>query len=315
MNKEILVSVICITYNHEKYIRECLDSILKQKVNFNYELIIHDDASSDNTVNIINEYKEKYKIIKPILQKENQYSKGKKASKIAVEQSVGKYIAICEGDDYWYSNDKLQKQIDYMEKNKDCKFCFTDYYLLNQKDMSLNKKMIISDKNKFNAGELDSLGAIATASYVIRRDSIIPLPEWYESAISGDIALELISTSRGYAYHINEPLVVYRVGTGTSLMDKWRKDSKDKNKEIERLNRVINFYININEYTNYKYNHYFKKSISRNKALSYLLDKNLYKSELKKIKKDLSNRMKIRLFIGNYFPSLYKKIERKLYER
>ena len=72
MNKEILVSVICITYNHEKYIRECLDSILKQKVNFNYELIIHDDASSDNTVNIINEYKEKYKIIKPILQKENQ---------------------------------------------------------------------------------------------------------------------------------------------------------------------------------------------------------------------------------------------------
>ncbi len=311
MKNNILVSIICITYNHEKYIKKCLDSILKQKVKFNYEIIIHDDASQDNTVQIIKEYKNKCKNIKTILQKENQYKKGKKATKIAIEKAVGKYLAIIEGDDYWYDENKLQKQIDYMEKNINCTFCFSDCYILNQKNMKMKQKKIKSKKKILNAGELDNLGAIATASYVIRRNSIIPFPNWYDNAISGDIALELISTSKGYAYYINEPLVVYRVGTGNSLMDKWKNDSKDKNKEINRLNKVLDFYNNINKYTKYKYDKYFKKSINRNKALVYLLDKKMYEKDIKEIKKDLSTRMKIRVILNTYFPMIYKIIVRR----
>jgi len=113
-----LVSVCVITYNHEKYIRQCLDGILMQKVNFPYEVLIHDDASPDATADIIREYEAKYPdIIKPIYQTENQYSKvGMGAiSRFNDERARGKYIAQCEGDDYWTDPGKLQMQVDFLE--------------------------------------------------------------------------------------------------------------------------------------------------------------------------------------------------------
>ena len=108
------VSVLCLAYNHEKYIKKCLDSILAQKTNFKYEIIINDDASTDNTANIIKEYEEKYpEIIKPIYQIENKYSKGEAiVEEYMLPKATGKYIAFCECDDWWLSDDKLQKQYD-----------------------------------------------------------------------------------------------------------------------------------------------------------------------------------------------------------
>lgn len=94
MNDEIMVSVICTAYNHEKYIRQCLDGFVMQKTNFKYEVIVHDDASTDNTAEIIREYEKKYpEIIKPIYQKENQYSKGVSIGKIIYPLCQGKYLA------------------------------------------------------------------------------------------------------------------------------------------------------------------------------------------------------------------------------
>jgi len=111
-----LVSVCVITYNHEKYIRQCLDGILMQKVNFPYEILIHDDASPDATADIIREYEAKYPdIIKPIYQTENQYSQGKSVSRFNNDRARGKYIAQCEGDDYWTDPGKLQMQVDFLE--------------------------------------------------------------------------------------------------------------------------------------------------------------------------------------------------------
>ena len=111
-----LVSVSVITYNHEKYIRQCLDGILMQNVNFPYEVLVHDDASPDGTADIIREYEAKYPdIIKPIYQTENQYSQGKAASKFNFDRARGKYLAFCEGDDYWTDPGKLQKQVDFLE--------------------------------------------------------------------------------------------------------------------------------------------------------------------------------------------------------
>ena len=118
-NEEILVSIITLAYNHESYIRECLDGILMQKTSFKFELLIHDDASTDNTANIIREYEAKHSdIIKPIYQTENQYSKRVPiGSTYLYPRAKGKYIALCEGDDYWTDPYKLQKQVDILENN------------------------------------------------------------------------------------------------------------------------------------------------------------------------------------------------------
>ncbi len=126
------VSICCITYNHEKYIRDAIEGFLNQKTNFPFEVLIHDDASTDGTANIIREYEAKYpQIIKPIYQTENQYSKGIDVSIFNYSRAKGKYIALCEGDDYWTDPYKLQKQVDFLEKNPDFGLVYTKCKLFN----------------------------------------------------------------------------------------------------------------------------------------------------------------------------------------
>lgn len=124
MNVNPLVSIKCLVYNHEPYLRQCLDGFVMQKTNFTFEAIVHDDASTDGSAAIIREYAEKYpNIIKPIYETENQYSKRdgslSRIMNAAIHPDV-KYIAICEGDDYWTDPYKLQKQFDFLESHKDC---------------------------------------------------------------------------------------------------------------------------------------------------------------------------------------------------
>lgn len=123
--EEVMVSVLCVAFNHQKYIRRCLDSIVGQKTSFKYEIIIHDDASSDGTQDIIREYSERFpNLIIPILQEENQYSKGKDIVKnYLFPEASGKYIVECECDDYWCDENKLQRQVDVLEKHKECVLC------------------------------------------------------------------------------------------------------------------------------------------------------------------------------------------------
>lgn len=118
-NDKIMVSVGMITYNHERFVAHAIESIVNQKTNFKFELIIHDDASTDSTAEIIKKYAAEYPdIIVPILQSENQYSKGISIGETFVYPKVrGKYYAFCEGDDYWVDMDKLQKQVDYLENH------------------------------------------------------------------------------------------------------------------------------------------------------------------------------------------------------
>ncbi len=125
MMDNILVSVICITYNQEQYIKQCLDGFLMQKTNFPFEVIIHDDASTDGTADIIREYEKKYPdIIKPIYQTENQWSqKIPFMNKYMFPLVRGKYMAFCEGDDFWTDENKLQKQFDFMETNPEYTVC------------------------------------------------------------------------------------------------------------------------------------------------------------------------------------------------
>lgn len=119
MNSNIKVSIFCETYNQEKYIEECLQGIINQCTDFKFEVLIHDDASTDNTPQIIKKYEEQYPhVIKAIYQKENQFSKGISIwQKFQLPRAQGEYIAICEGDDYWIDYYKLQKQINFLEQH------------------------------------------------------------------------------------------------------------------------------------------------------------------------------------------------------
>ena len=129
-----LVSICTLVYNHEQFLKECFEGFLIQKTNFAFEVLVHDDASTDNSVAIIREYTEKYpEIFKPIYQTENQYSKGIKISTTyQFPRAKGKYIAICEGDDYWTDPEKLQKQVDFLEAHPEYIICSHQHKTFNQ---------------------------------------------------------------------------------------------------------------------------------------------------------------------------------------
>jgi glycosyltransferase involved in cell wall biosynthesis len=152
-----LVSVSCMTFNHAPFIRQCLDSILSQRTNFLFEIVIHDDASTDGTKEIIEEYAAKHPgVIFPVFQKENQYSKGMRGlpSRFNYPRCRGRYIAICEGDDYWNDALKLQKQVDFLEKHDAYVLTFHDVDIVDEKGNALSSG-IIPPRHKRDASQED----------------------------------------------------------------------------------------------------------------------------------------------------------------
>lgn len=128
----IIVSIKCLVYNHEPYLRDCLNGFIMQKTNFRFEAIVHDDCSTDHSRDIIREYAEKYpNIIKPVFEQENQYSKHDGSLDKKIDKFLtGKYIAMCEGDDYWVDPLKLQKQVDFMETHPEYSLCTHDFKVM-----------------------------------------------------------------------------------------------------------------------------------------------------------------------------------------
>ena len=154
---EPLVSICCITYNHAPYIKECIEGFLMQKTTFPIEILIHDDCSTDGTTEIIKDYEKQYPdLIFPLYEEENQYQKGK-ASEIDFynyKRARGKYIAYCEGDDYWTDPLKLQKQVDFMEANQEYSVCFHDFQVYNESTQTY-RNMVYKDISKLINGEID----------------------------------------------------------------------------------------------------------------------------------------------------------------
>lgn len=222
--RDIQVSICCLAYNHEPFIRECLDGFLMQKTNFTFEILIHDDASTDGTANIIREYEKKFpKIIKPIYQKTNQHSQGIKPTiKYQFPRAKGKYIALCEGDDYWTDPLKLQKQVDFLEANQDYNICFHAVKVLNQFKNCFEEDSIT--RNVLETTTVEDLAKgnyIHTPSVVFRNDFIIP--KWFHKTPIGDWTLYMINIKDRKIKKLEDVMAVYRVH-GTSI---WSNKTKD----------------------------------------------------------------------------------------
>lgn len=215
-NKNV-VSIWCITYNHKQYIRQCLDGFVMQKTTFPFVAIVHDDASSDGTKEIIMEYAQKYPaIIYPIIQKENQFSKGfEEPTRLKLELCrKTKYVACCEGDDYWTDPLKLQKQFDFMESHPDYSACFHQAYIHYENSAKEDEVCGVIENRDYTGLELYSQEhRPPTASFFFKSsvyDSIVYKKYLKAKMIFGDIPLFLTCAQEGKIRGMSDIMSVYR---------------------------------------------------------------------------------------------------------
>lgn len=317
-NKDVLVSVCVITFNQKAYIQQALDSILSQKTNFDYEILVHDDCSTDGTIEILKKYKEKYPdIIKLLLEEENQYSNGKKITPFFIPYIKGKYCVLNEGDDYWCDNLKLQKQYDFLENNSEYSMVCHNAKKINDKgdvvgNFGKNKDVDYSTEQTILGGG----GFIATNSMMFRADLLKNLPRHYYECSIGDYILAIHFVMNGKVRYLSNIMSVYRVSTKGSWSKRYAEDEEFfnnfTNNMISTVEKMKNYYDN-------KYNKYFDIVI-KNFKNTYKLRRykffELIKND-KELFKQLSFHKKISIFLNSYlskFMKIYYKIKRSLNE-
>ena len=230
LQQKPLVSILCIAFNHESYIRESIQSFLSQKADFPLEMIIHDDASTDSTPIIIREYCDKNpELIKPMLQSENQFSKyGFSFLSALFEKAQGKYIALCEGDDYWIDPLKLQKQVDFLEANPDFSICFHKVLLLENGQLRPDDMTQVPSQIS-TIVDLARGNYIHTPSCMFRNYDPKVFGSHFSDSPVGDYYIHMMNAQFGKIYCIDEAMAVYRLHNQST----W--SSKDQ------LYREINF--------------------------------------------------------------------------
>jgi glycosyltransferase involved in cell wall biosynthesis len=229
-----IASISCITFNHENYIAEAIDGFLMQETDFPFEILIHDDASTDRTADIIREYEAKYpKLIKPIYQKENQYSQGINPGIICTfPRARGQFIAFCEGDDFWNTPYKLQKQVDLLQKYPEAVMSVAKSNVCKQEGDSLILVNTYEGNEKVIQGfEEITRSYFHTSTYVIRRQLLNEVISKYFSGhcLFGDTALRSILVSYGPFVFLPEVVSVYRQ-TGNGI---WTSLSREKQLQWE----------------------------------------------------------------------------------
>lgn len=217
---EPLVSICCQTYNHKNYIIEALDSFLIQKTNFSFEILLRDDASTDGTAELCKDYAAKYPdLIKLLAYEENQWQKGISPFRDNVKRARGKYIALCEGDDYWTDPLKLQKQVDFLEKNPQYSFCCHRYKIYNESSGAFSNE---PTSNLYENSDLvidlelfSKAWVTKTLTAVIRRELLMEiLPHLQKYEYSNDVHQFYYLLKKGNAISLNQVMGVYRQHDG-----------------------------------------------------------------------------------------------------
>jgi len=284
MNKEIGVSINCLAFNHEKYIRKTLEGFVMQKTSFPFEVLVHDDASNDNTAGIIREFEEKYPdIIRPIYQKENQYSKRVSIQMLYVLPRVrGKYLAFCEGDDYWTDESKLQKQYDLLESIPGCSMCVHKVRGINEQGELLDRfwPSIKLDTKLYDTQSFLAIRKnypFQTSSYFVRaniwKEYIVNRPEFSKDVGVGDEPLLLYFAAHGGIFYMDDDMSCYRVMSKGS----WSSRNKTPNKVLQQRKRQLRMMQLFDEYTNHQYNCFLKDY-----EFSVLLHEGRFKDALSK---------------------------------
>ncbi len=235
VNKDkVVVSVSVITFNHEKYIDKTIKSILNQKTNFRFEILIHDDASDDKTQKIIKKYTDIYpNLIFPIYQKENQYQLFKKniapinppLNYINFKRAKGEFIAMCDGDDYWEDDLKLEKQVNKMKEFPNINVSFHGLFINNHKKNIKFKKLISKKLKIYKTSKIIFFHHrlyTSTVTMMIRKRLIKDLPEFYKKVPTEDFYLLIFGSLRGGALYIPEVLSVYNLYIPNSWSTKKR---------------------------------------------------------------------------------------------
>ena len=279
MSKSVLVSICCTTYNHENYISQCLDGFLSQKTNFKFEILVHDDASTDRTPDIVREYEKSHpKLFRNIYQKENQFLIQNTLTNILYPMAKGKYIALCEGDDYWTDPYKLQKQVDFLEKNPDysaCAHTSTCIYMTNKEEKVKNhitsqfeeNNKILFDKD-IESYDLFSTYPFQTATFLFRREKYEKKKHLANILNQGDLNLYILMRSMGKIRKFKKPMAI------------WRIHPMGESKTWDDPEKKINSVSNIKSLKNAKY------------LISGLIKlRNLFKDNRNEINLGISNRI------------------------
>lgn len=262
---EVVLTVYCLTYNHENYIRKTLEGFVSQQTNFKFKVIVHDDASTDKTAEIVREYAEKYpNIIYPIFQAENKYSQHIPIFDNFIKPNLeGRYIAVCEGDDYWCDINKLQMQYDYMEQHHDCALCVHNTQRIAAEGETINKLNLKDVDCDYSTDDIILAGSghlFHTSSFFAKSDFFITLPQSFKIRGLGDYSYAIWLSICGKVHYIGKVMSVYRVQTPGSWSDRHR----NKEKQIEYRENIIKALWQMDKYTDFKFHKSFNRDVAYN---------------------------------------------------
>lgn len=273
----IILTIVCTTYNHENYIEKTLNSFVQQQTKYAYKVIIHDDASTDSTPKIIDDFVEKYPSTFIVIhQEKNQYSQGVDIFATFIQPLINtKYTALCEGDDYWVDSNKIQLQIEYLEQHPEYSMCVHNTVKINEVGKSLNiytSDINIKDRDIGIQEIIETCGntAFHTSSFIFRSCIRQKMPEIFSKLPVGDYPLAIYMALNGKIHYIAKVMSAYRVMAKGSWSEK-----NISNKRISYLIscQMIKGIKIIDDFTNYKYTKSFKKVIVAHEYNNIILQK------------------------------------------
>lgn len=206
-----IATILCTTFQHKNYIKNAIDSFLMQETTFPFEIIVRDDASTDGTKEIVKEYQRNYpNIIKVILEEENQFSKGVKPTMSILPLAKGKYVALCEGDDFWTDEHKLQKQVSFLEENDEYVIVYSDAVVIDE-NYNIERNSLLEDrKNDYSKNELILSASIPTLTRCFR-NVLKVIPKELDYVKNGDtFIISLLAEYGGAKYLSDIKQSVYR---------------------------------------------------------------------------------------------------------
>ncbi len=266
--EKIVVSILCHTFNHSSFIKKALDGFIMQKTDFDFEICIHDDASTDNTQRIIKQYETQYpNLVKPIYQSINQYSQGKSVFEINRIRANGKYLAICEGDDYWIDPYKLQKQVEILESDEKCVCVGHACYIQNTRNPIARKVWRIGTEKRTLTMEeiIKHRGSVFPFHSFMFRNEPILMPEFFKHFKVGDVTRLMYFSLKGHIVYIPDVMSVYRVGVDLSWTHRVRMNTQ---KLIHHYQSEYEFFKEFNQYTNFQYDTIMNETLN---YLEYLI--------------------------------------------